>query len=410
MANLDTTAMSAALKEYYHGQKVIDMTFKKNPFMAMVKKDTKAGGKVIPVPIQYGSSQGSSADFATAQANQTAALLAEFMLTRKSDYSIATITNEMIEATKGDAMAFINASTLHIDAAYKRIVLSAASALYRSGTGSIGQIATGGITGGAVTFADATQALQFERGMALKASSADGSGTVRGGTGYVLSVDRSAGTMNVSATRDNATGDLPTGWAAGDFLCVQGNYNAMMSGLGAWLPIVRPTIGSSFYGVDRGQDPDRLAGVYHDGSSDPIEEALVDIASKCAERGGSPGKIFTSYASYRALVKALGAKVQYQDLESDAGVGFRGIVIHGNDNELVVLPDRNCPGNLAYALDMDTWCLRSVGEVPHIVTYGKEGLEILRVSNSDAAEVRIAYYANLECNAPGFNGVCKLAA
>ena len=37
MANLDITAMSAALKEYYHGQKVTDLVFKKNPFFAMVK-------------------------------------------------------------------------------------------------------------------------------------------------------------------------------------------------------------------------------------------------------------------------------------------------------------------------------------------------------------------------------------
>jgi hypothetical protein len=67
------------------------------------------------------------------------------------------------------------------------------------------------------------------------------------------------------------------------------------------LPAPPGCLAAAFYGVDRGQDPDRLAGTYHDGSSDPIEEALVDIASKCAERGGSPSKIFTSYASSDAF-------------------------------------------------------------------------------------------------------------
>ena len=42
---------------------------------------------------------------------------------------------------------------------------------------------------------------------------------------------------------------------------------------------------------------------------------------------------------------------------------------------------------------MDSWKLRSLGKVPHILKYGLEGLEGIRVSNSDALEVRIGYYA-----------------
>jgi hypothetical protein len=35
--------------------------------------------------------------------------------------------------------------------------------------------------------------------------------------------------------------------------------------------------------------------------------------------------------------------------------------------------------------------------VPHILTYGLEGLEGLRVGTADALEIRIGYYANLIC-------------
>ena len=141
-----------------------------------------------------------------------------------------------------------------------------------------------------------------------------------------------------------------------------------------------------------------------------IEEAAIDLSNLTAEAGGSPSKLFTGYRTYGALVKSLGSKVEYVDLETDVGVGFRGVRIHGDDGDIDVIPDRNCPAKLGYLLDMDTWTIRSVGDVPHIVTYGKEGLEMLRVSNQDAAEVRIAYYANLECNAPGWNGVVQLGA
>lgn len=59
---------------------------------------------------------------------------------------------------------------------------------------------------------------------------------------------------------------------------------------------------------------------------------------------------------------------------------------------------------------MNTWKLRSLGKVPHILTYGMEGLEGLRVGNADALEIRIGYYGQLICSAPGFNMVVTLSA
>ena len=43
-----------------------------------------------------------------------------------------------------------------------------------------------------------------------------------------------------------------------------------------------------------------------------------------------------------------------------------------------------------------------------LLRYG-DGNEFLRVSTTDAAEARIGTYANLECNAPGYNGVVTLS-
>jgi hypothetical protein len=59
---------------------------------------------------------------------------------------------------------------------------------------------------------------------------------------------------------------------------------------------------------------------------------------------------------------------------------------------------------------MDVWKLRSLGRAPHVLTYGMEGLEGIRVGNADALEVRIGYYANLICSAPGWNAVITLQA
>jgi hypothetical protein len=166
-----------------------------------------------------------------------------------------------------------------------------------------------------------------------------------------------------------------------------------------------------FWGVDRSTDATRLGGVRFDGSSESIEEALIDGAALVAREGGQPDMCFMSFASYAALEKALGAKVQYVDVKHDeADIAFAGIRIHAPYGPITVIPDRNCPSQTAYLLQMDTLKLRSLGKAPHVLTYGLEGLEGLRVGNADALEIRIGYYANLICNAPGWNCVVTLQA
>jgi hypothetical protein len=176
------------------------------------------------------------------------------------------------------------------------------------------------------------------------------------------------------------------------------------------LPVTAPTSGDSFWGVDRSVDVTRMAGVRFDGSSETIEEALIDASALVAREGGQPDMCFMPFASWAALEKSLGSKVQYVDVKHDeADIAFAGIRIHAPYGPITVIPDRNCPSATAYLLQMDTWKFRSLGKAPHILTYGMEGLEALRVGAADALEIRIGYYGNLVCNAPGWNCVVSLS-
>lgn len=406
-AYLDLSSMNAALKELYAGQVVENLVYADNPFLAMVPKFTKFEGKNKPIPIINGVSQGRSSTFANAQANQSATQIQEFFLTRKSDYSIATIDNQTMLASASDAGAFLNGSKIQIDGAFRSIVLSLSSALFRSGTGSIGQIGT--ITSGVITLASTLDVVQFEINQVLQADATDGGASPRAALGYVVAVNRSLGTVTVSTSMGGAAG-TPGSWAPNDFLLVQGDLNAKISGLSAWIPSTAPTTGDNFYGVDRSVDTQRLAGSIYDGSAQSIEEALIDASSDLALQGGKPDNFVTNYRSFAALDKALGSKVQYIDKKGPADISFRGIQVIGGNRMINVWPDRSCPGLKGYLLQMDTWCLESLGDAPMILTYGKEGLEMLRVANADAAEVRVGYYANLRCNAPGWNGVVSLGA
>lgn len=405
---LDTSAMNAALKELYDNQTVENLVYNDNPFLAMVRKNTDFGGKYKPVPIITGASQSRSSSFANAQANQSPVQIESFFLTRASDYSIAQIDNQTMLASRTDKMSFLEGSKVLIDGAITSITLSLSSALFRSGTGTIGQISTiGSPNAGSIVLADPNSIVQFEVNMVLQAADTDG-GTPLAGLGYVISVDRSAGTMEVSSSYGGSSA-LPSGWDNSDYLLVQGDSNAKIKGLLAWLPSTAPGSSDNFFGVNRSVDSTRLAGVRYNGSSQPIEEALIDASSLLAREGGKPDVCIMSYASYSALEKSLGAKVQYIDMKGPGEIAFRGIEINGANSRIKCFPDRSCPSKQAFLLTMKSWCLESLGDAPQILRYG-DGLEMLRVYNADAGEVRIAYYANLSCNAPGWNANVSLQA
>lgn len=405
-AYLDLSSMNAALKELYDGQVVENLVYADNPFLAMVKKNQDFGGKYKPIPIITGVSQGRSSTFSNAQGNQSPVQIESFLLTRVSDYSIATIDNQTMLASKTDKMAFLEGAKLVIDGAIRSCTNSVASALFRSGTGSIGQLSA--ISAGVITLANSADVVQFEVNMVLQANATDG-GTPRAALGYVIARNVSAGTITVSATGLGGAAGSPASWAASDYLLVQGDLNAKCSGLAGWLPFTAPGSSDSFYGVNRSVDTWRLGGGRYDGSAQSIEEALIDGSSLVAREGGKPKTFITNFQSWGALEKSLGAKVQYVDHSGPAEIAFRGIRVHGANTTIDVFPDRNCPANLGYLLQMDTFALEGLGDVPQILRYG-DGLEMLRVYNADAGEVRVGAYYNLRTNAPGWNEVIKLSA
>ncbi len=400
---LNTTSANAMLKELYDGQKIQIATYTNNPFLAMIPKSHDFGGKYKPLPIIYNNSQGRSATFATALANQTSASIDHFLLTRASDYSIATIQNELMLASETDPMSFMQGSKVLIDRALSQCVNSLCSALFRTGTGTIGAIST--ISTGVITLVNAGDIVQFELNQVLQANATDG-GTPRAALGYVIAVNRAAGTLTVSDVGYGGAAGTPSGWTAADSLLVQGDNNLKIKGLGAWLPLTSPT-STPFFGVDRSVDS-RLGGLRWDGRSQTIEEAALDALGLVGREGGNVSKAVTSFSDYTNLEKSLGSKVQYIDLKGPAEVGFRGIRINGPTSFVDVFPDRSCPSKLMYMLDMDTWKLECLGDAPMILKYG-DNLDMLRVSNSDASEVRIGYYAQLGCNDPGKNIVVQLS-
>ena len=381
--------------------------------------------KYIPVPLEYGTPQGRSHAFSNAQNQQTASALVSYFVYVISDYQLVTITNLLMEQTKSNAGAFVDAAKLQIDGGFRNITNNIAFELFGDGTATRGISAAtstqnGTVAGGTVLpLTNADQIVAFEVGMLLVASSSAG-GAPSTDTVIITAVDRANGIVYGTASASSLSGN----WAIGSgnaYLSISGDLPSTgatstssflaLSGLAAWIPTSTPASNDNFWGVNRSADPTRLAGCRFDARSYTIEEGMTKALAFLNREGGKPDLAIMDFTSYAALVNALGAKVQYVQVNHDeVEVAFEGITFQSAYGRVTVLADRSCPPQTCYLLTMNTWKLRSLGKVPHILTYGMEGLEGLRVGNADALEIRIGYYGNLICSAPGWNCVVQLSA
>lgn len=396
----NTVNMAAILKTVFPAGLPKDATYKDNPALALMPKETDFYGDFKKVPLKYAPNAGRSSAFSTAQTNASNVKNIAFLLDRESDYAVAKLSNELILASKNNAGAFVSALKQEIDSAQQNIANSAAQAVYGSGSGKIGQISAGSTVGSpTITLANPEDVVFFESGYKIVASTANGGGSVKAGSVTITSVNRVTGQLTASGNWSAGIATI----AAGDFLFIEGDYDSKMKGLSAWLPAVAPTSGDNFFGVDRSQDVTRLAGWRGDLSALPIEEALIEGGYLIGRDGGKVDTVMMSFDKYADLIKSLGAKVQFVDiLAKDAGIGFQGVKVNVGKSIATVIPDRNCPSDRMFMLQMDTWKLSSLEGMPMILDM--DGLKSLRVSNADALEIRVGYYANIYCQVPGFNG------
>lgn len=418
----------AALKELYTDDKdyMKNIVYAKNPLLAMIPKNESPdgfAGKYIPVPLEYGNPQGRSHTFANAQNQQTASDVVSYFVYAVQDYQLVTITNLLMEQTKSNAGAFVDEASRTLDNGFRNLSNNMAFELFAGGTASRGVVGAVGFSSPTVTItlSNPQQIVQFEVGMTLQGSATDGGAAITGGgsvvAAQITSVNRGTGVI----TADVVQGTYSSSWPVGTYLQVYGDIGIAgastiagllgLSGLAAWVPNVDPPSNDNFWGVNRSADPTRLAGLRYNASSQTISEGLTNALAFANREGAAVDLIVIDFVSYSTLINELGAKVQYVQIEHDeVEVAFEAIHFHSAYGKIPVLADRSCQAQTAWCLTMDTWKLRTLGKAPHILTYGMEGLEGLRVGNADALEIRMAYYGNVINSAPGYNMQVQLSA
>ncbi len=406
------TTIDALLKEYYDDGALVNETYMKNPLWARMTKSQAVAnvtGRRFIHPVVYGASQGRSRDFARAQARGavTGELSVDFIVPRVNNHQDCTVATETVLSTRDDRGAFTKAVTLITDNAVRNLGLVQAQSMYGNGSDARGQI--GSISTNTITLLLTDDALKFEVGMELDLAAAETSGSVRAyGTGahglYVTKVDRVQGILTFSANVTDATDGIP-GAAANDFIFVRGDRNVGLTGLAGWLPYGGPTA-TAFLGVDRTIDPVRLAGSWLDASNLSIEDALIQGATNVEKQSnGSLTHFFMPFNKYAQLLKSQAAKVSIVE-QVNPDVSFEGVEVLTPSGSVMIIPDRNCPSNRVFGLNIDTWEYLHLGDV--VQMNNLDGNTWLRQPSDDGLEIRFFSLGNVVCRTPAENIVLKV--
>jgi hypothetical protein len=378
------------------------MLYEAAPLIGLMPKDENFKGKERAVTLRYSPEPGGSADFSRAQANKNPSKYKQFRVTRAADYVLSSLSTELYRASKGQRDGSLVDSLKAIVTGMKNTAKrSLCKSMYGNGGGSRGVVQSG-VASNTLQLANPDDIVFFETGMQLDGSANDGlSGavTVGGVNSFITSIDRDAGTItNTGANWNAATAinGLSNNW----HLFRGGDFGAVFPGLGGWIPLtVGPTL---FYGVNRQDDSERLAGCRVPAAA-TVEETILNLLRRVYRAGGAPDHVFLHPEKFNKLVKELGSKRTYASVDStDASVGYRALVIEGQGGPAKVLSDPNCPSDTIYALTLETWKFATLGAPMSIID--EDGRMMLREANADALELRMVTWGAMICDAPAYNG------
>lgn len=405
MAYLDIPALGAVLKQKYNKKKVASIGYEAGPFFSMLKKIDDFGGLTLRLATKFGRPVGRSHSSQQADSDLTPSSYEAFTLERAKDYGAFGFTEEAIRASKGDMNAMIEGQSTEIEGALENLKLNMCQELFRNG----GTARARGSTTSTVTntLTQAADTAQFEYGMTVVTSTADGtSGSVKAGSVQIVGIDRDAGTITANVAW--STG-IPT-YAQTDYVFQAGDFGQGLKGLLAWLPTTAPVAGTLFFGADRAKDATRLGGVRISGGGGPIEETLIEAQARLSRERSRADACFMNPLDWAQFAKAISGKVYYdrgkRESFDDPSIGFDSIKVVGPTGPMDILPDVFCPKGNAFMLQMNTWEFHHLGDAPGILD--SDGNVFRQVPGTDFFKGLVCYYGQLGCTAPGYNAVITL--
>lgn len=401
-----TTAAHILLTQY---SDYADLFYRDHPWLwkvvngeRMTGHDGDFIGKTFNYSVSIGGNQGVSGTVLAAQTAAGGPVGREFLATTTEKHGVFLIRGLAIAASKGEG-AYVDAITMATDETMYVETRRLAFDLFR-GSGIRGQ-RSGALAGNVITLTATGEARNFDLDMNIGASpNADGSAP-RVGTTKVTAVDL----PNNKITVANAA--AIAGFLANDFLFVDGEPLTCMRGLKVATPLVAPTAGDNFRGVDRSVFPEYLAG---DRLSTVVslanltEDNIDLIASQIKDRGGKITDAVMSYKQFGQIKTRTQAQVEYMSPGGEAKIGFATCVVMTNAGPVRCWGDADIDLTEVRVANSGSQYIRKIGELVHINK--DDGQVLVRSSTQDAVEGRTRFIGDLIQPNPRDHGVFQVRA
>lgn len=387
------TLSTAILKRRYAGGKLPKAQFAEFPaFEACEKKEDFVGDDYV-LALQTENPQGVGKTIPDAQGAAAQGTYRRFLLSRVEYFGVARIKGQALRTatTRGDG-ALVDLWTNEMDGIQRSVLKMLEIFFFGNGNGVLGTVATG-VTGNTITLSIAEDINNFDLGARVKfVSDTTFSPTVRGGEAVVTSINRATGTLTTNANWNT----LIVGATNGDSIVragdqASGGTNSVPAGLRKWLE--GGAAPGTWKGLDRNEDPVRLASQVLDMSGLPMAESIIDLESLVTIQGKTPKKrLIGNPRDFRQVKKTQYGKVMLSSGGGSPTIGFDGAKWAGDGGEINVLLSPFCPKGNVFLKDMSTFAMYSAGPAPQPLDFDKS--DFLRVATDDAYEVRIGLYGD----------------
>ena len=356
MAISTEAGILAMLKTYYAKEGLQNLLYRNDPLLKDIKKE-RIEGKQANFSALYSRGGAVSANYLTAKklATQTAQAK-EFQVTPGQLFSACVFNNKELLASKSLKGAYINVASAKFFANAESFRKTMAVALYGSGHGELFTYAAAATD--TIPFPKyAIMGIDIGSELEIKTSAAATSAV------NTLTVTKIDGTTVYAKIATATTSAVAL---ASDVVCISGctdgSGNPLLPiGLDGWLPAGSISSSDNFYGVNRSEARDRLAGtVINAGVGTAKYEAIEEGILALRRMGSLCDKIVMNDEDYLAMAKEIEAKTYFTKVDGGKKtnkpvVGYRdfGFAVSSNWVENVI-DSPYCPKGKAYILSSDT--------------------------------------------------------
>lgn len=384
-ASTDST-VAFIFKRRYADWQVADVTQRDRPTYTMIAKRQGLGGSDFAYATTTGNPQGIGNTFTAAQTAVATLKGEQFLATDVLKYGYLTLDGPSIRRNKANNAVFVDFVIRHVDGILDALGSDVSFDLFRDGSGLRGRRASA--AGNVITLTSAKDVHYFPRGMTIQAATGSTGSGARSGSTTVTKVRRSELKIEVADASAIAS------FQDNDYLFRYGQSSTNgIQGMGACTPLAAPTSGTLFRNVDRSNDLEALAGTRIDDPDILPEDAIGNLAVQLSLMGKKAERAVIYPTEFQAMVKRLGAKIQYTQPGGQAKVGFQSIMINaaGYAIEVMAEPDivptetrvwTENAHNLTYLGNSIVYLIRDDAGVAH------------NISDADGLEYRAVFQGN----------------